>query len=189
MQTTQTTQKGKWHGTCRMQMCTNTGQRGGGASAGNSEGIRQSTDAVRHKKRIFRSVGPANALGAVTMANAANGRNDRMNGGNAASPSFVNGRTGCALPARSAARRLASLTSERLIAALTIALESDVIDGLMLQTVDVADELTGLSELPATPTVLALRAEKTAEYRRLAAATNSVMASKAECYAVLRGGR
>ncbi len=134
------------------------------------------------QKANIRAAGTASALGAVTMANAANGRNDRAHGGNAAC-------TGCALPRRAAARRLATLTSERLIAALTIALEADVIDGLMAQTIDVAEELTGLSELPATPTVMALRAEKSAEYRRLAAETNTVMGSKAECYAILRGDR
>lgn len=123
------------------------------------------------------------------MANAANGRNEKANGGNAGSPSFVNARTGCALPRRAAARRTASLTSERLIAALTIALESDVIDGLMLQTVEVEDELNGLDALPQTATVLSLRAEKTAQYRRLVAATATTIASKAECYAILRGGR
>ena len=109
--------------------------------------------------------------------------------GNAATALRSAAQTGCALPRRVAARRAASITSERLIAALTIALEADVIDGLMVQTIAVNDELQALSELPATATVLALRAEKSAEYRRLAAATHSVLTSKAECYALLRSGR
>ena len=114
------------------------------------------------------------------------GRQD--NGGNAAG-SLPFAKTGCALPRRSAARRAASLTSERLIAALTITLEADVIDGLMVQTVAVEDELTALADLPETATILSLRAEKTAEYRRLVAATATVIGSKAECYSVLRSGR
>jgi len=73
----------------------------------------------------------------------------------------------------------AARKSEQMIAALTLALEGEVIDRLFIATVECQDAREGA-------TGAQLR-ELTAEYRRLVLELNSVIRSKVECYAVLRG--
>lgn len=84
------------------------------------------------------------------------------------------------VPASVVAARTSRRT-DQLIAALTAQLEGDVIDCLFVETVAVQDALEGASGTQ--------RAVLTAEYRRLVMATNGVIRSKSECYAILRGDR
>jgi len=84
--------------------------------------------------------------------------------------------TGAAVSVARAARK-----SEQMIAALTLALEGEVIDRLFIATVECQDAREGATG--------AQRVALTAEYRRLVLQTNGVIRSKAECYAVLRGNR